>query len=178
MQVQYKFSDTELKKLLAENMTIIIDSNEQENQHILDFFDKGKVKYITKKLDTGNYSVKLTSNTEMGLMRDLYIPVMIKKKVSVDELAQSFKDRTQFENEFIKAAGAGTKIFLLVEDGNGYDNLLLGKYQSEYKPKALLASLKSFECRYNFGTSFIDKKNSGNFIYYTLRYYLYEYLKS
>ena len=178
MQVQYKFTDTELKKLFAENMTVIVDTREQENQHILDYFNKGKVKYITKKLDSGDYSVKLTANPELGTLRDLYIPVMIEKKNSIDELASSFKDRTRFESEFIRAAGAGTKIYLLVEDGNGYDNLLNGKYRSEYEPKALLASLKSFECRYNFGTSFIDKKNTGNFIYYTLRYYLYEYLKS
>jgi len=53
-----------------------------------------------------------------------------------------------------------------------------GRYRSEYDPKAFLASLKSWEIRYNFGTSFIDKKYSGNFIYFTLRYFLYEFLKN
>lgn len=178
MQAQYKFTETELKTLFKENMTIIVDTREQMNQHILDFFDKNKFKYITRKLDSGDYSVKLTANPELGLLRDLYFPVTIEKKNSIDELASSFKDRTRFESEFIRATGSGTRIYLLVEDGNGYENILTNNYRSEYKPNALLSSLKTWENRYNFGTSFIDKKYSGNFIYYTLRYFLYEYLKS
>ena len=178
MQVNYKFTETELKKLYDENMTIIIDSREQENQHIMKYFDKVKVKYITKKLDAGDYSVKLTANPELGIFRDIYFPVTIEKKNSVDELASSFKDRTRFESEFIRARGCGTKTILLVEDGNGYENILKGNYRSEYGAKALLASLKSWEQRYDFGTNFIDKKYTGNFIYYTLRYYLYEFLKN
>lgn len=178
MQVQYRFTDTELKTLFKENLTILVDTREQQNQHILNYFDKKKVKYLVKKLDAGDYSLKLTSNTDLGIARDLYFPVMIEKKNSVDELASSFKDRTRFESEFIRASGSGTKIYLLIEDENGYQNILKGNYRSEYAPKALLASLKAFEARYNITTAFIPKQCSGNFIYYTLRYYLYEYLKN
>lgn len=178
MLVQYKFTDSELKKLLSENLTIIVDTREQQNKHILDYFEKAKINYITKKLDTGDYSVKLTANTELGILRDLYFPVMIEKKNSIDELASSFKDRTRFESEFIRATGNGTKIYLLVEDGNGYENIIKNNYRSEYTPAALLGSLRSWENRYNFSTSFIDKKYVGRWIYDTLRYYLYEYLKS
>lgn len=178
MHIQYRFTDTELKKLVSENLTIIVDTREQQNQHILDYFDKNKVKYIVKKLDAGDYSIKLTANQELGLPRDLYFPIAVEKKNSVDELAGSFKDRTRFEAEFIRAAGSGTKIHLLVEDGKGYENILHGNYRSQYDSKALLASLKTFETRYNFQTAFHDKPISGNYIYYTLRYYLYECLKN
>lgn len=177
MDVKYRFTDTEIKKLLN-NMVIIIDTREQENQHILDYFTQRKVNYEVKKLDSGDYSIKLLSYPELGLYRDIYIPVMIEKKNSVDELASSFKDRTRFENEFIRAYGSNIKIHLLVEDGQGYQNIINGKYRSQYEPKALLASLKTFESRYNIHTSFIDKKYAGNFIYHTLKYHLYEYLKN
>lgn len=177
MIVKYKFTDTEIKKLL-ENMVVIVDTREQENQHILDYFAQKKVNYENKKLDSGDYSVKLKAVPELNVHRDIYIPVMIEKKNSIDELAQSFKERTRFENEFIRAKGSNTKIFLLVEDGQGYENIIKGKYRSQYEPKALLASLKTFESRYNISTSFIDPKYSGNFIYHTLKYYLYEYLKN
>jgi len=178
MQVNYKFTDKEIKTLLMNNLVIIMDSREQLNNHIIDYFDKKRIKYITQKLDAGDYSIKLTASPELGIVRDLYFPVVIEKKNSIDELSGSFKDRSRFEAEFIRTAKSKTKVYLLVEDSNGYSNIINGKYRSGYEPKAFLASLKSWEIRYNFSTSFIDKKYSGNFIYYTLRYYLYEFLKN
>ena len=178
MNIQYKFTDTEIKKLLSENLTIIVDTREQQNQHILDYFVKQKIKYVIKKLDAGDYSIKLTAAPEIGLARDLYFPVTIEKKNSVDELAGSIKDRSRFEAEFIRAKGSGTKMYLLIEDKDGYENIVMGKYQSQYEAKAFLASLKTFESRYNFSTAFADKTYAGNFIYYTLKYYLYECLKN
>lgn len=178
MQVQYKFTETELKKLLKENLVIIVDTREQENEHILDYFNSKKIRYEVKKIDAGDYSVKLAANPELGIFRDCYIPVMIEKKNSIDELASSFKDRVRFENEFIRATASKYKIHLLVEDGNGYENILRKNYRSMYDPKALLGSLKTFESRYDFYTSFLDKKYVGNFIYYTLYYHCREYLIS
>lgn len=177
MNLGYRFTDTEIKKLM-ENLVIIVDTREQENHHILDYFAKHKIKYEVKKLNVGDYSIKLTACPEMGLTRDCYIPVTIEKKNSIDELANSFKDRTRFESEFIRAAGSGTKILLMVEDPAGYENIINHKYRSEYEPKALLGSLLTFESRYNFTTMFVDKKYSGNRIYYTLRYNLYQFLKN
>lgn len=177
MNLGYRFTDTEIKKLMG-NIVIIVDTREQENQHILDYFDKKKVKYEVKKLDAGDYSIKINAMPELGLSRDCYIPVTIEKKNSIDELASSFKDRTRFEAEFIRAVGSGTKILLMVEDPAGYENIINHKYRSEYEPKALLGSLLAFESRYDFTTMFVNKKYSGNRIYHTLRYHLYDYLKS
>lgn len=163
---------------MDENMTVIIDSREKVNDHITDYFDKHNIKHVTKKLDAGDYSVKLTASPEMGLHRELYFPISIEKKNSVDELASSIKDRLRFESEFIRAKGKGVKMCMLVEDKDGYSNIIQGNYRSQYDPKALLASLKTFESRYNFSTAFTDRAYSGNYIYYTLKYYLYEYLKN
>lgn len=168
MDFKYKYTETELKKLLAA-ITVIVDTREQENQHILDYFNKNKILYEVHKVDAGDYSAKLPAMPELGIARDMYVPVAIEKKNSVDELAASFKDRTRFENEFIRAQGSGTRIFLLVEDAQGYENIIKGNYRSQYEAKALLASLKAFESRYNFTTAFVDKKLSGNWIYWTLR---------
>lgn len=174
--MQYRFTDNEVKKLLDNSLVIIVDTREQQNQHILDYFIKQKIKHEVKKVDAGDYSIKIQANSELGIHRDFYIPVVIEKKNSVDELAQSFKERTRFENEFIRASADNIKVHLLVEDAAGYENILKGNYRSQYEPKALLASLKSFESRYNLSISFLDKKYSGNFIYYTLRYSAREFL--
>ena len=93
MDVKYRFTDVEIKKLLTENLEIIVDTREQQNQHILNYFGKKKIKYEIKKLDAGDYSVKLTACPEMGLARDCYIPVTIEKKNSIGELAGSSSRR-------------------------------------------------------------------------------------
>jgi hypothetical protein len=165
--LKYQYTDTEIKKILK-TAVILIDTREQQGQHITAYFDSKKILYKTTKLDTGDYSVMLPRSPEMGIQRDLYIPVVIERKNSIDELASSIKDRTRFENELIRAQKLDFS--LLVEDPNGYENIIMGKYRSQYEPKALLASLKTFEARYSFNTSFIDKKLSGNFIYHHLYY--------
>jgi len=174
---KYQFTDKEIDTLLKEHLTIIVDSREQENQHILDYFNKQKVRYIVKKLDAGDYSVMLAAAPDLGLPRDLYFPVMIEKKNSVDELVGSFTNRTRFEAEFIRAKGKNLKTHVLIEDNDGYANIINHNYRSDYAPKALLKSLKAFEHRYNFDTVFHDKIYAGNYIYHTLYAYLYGYLK-
>jgi hypothetical protein len=67
---------------------------------------------------------------------------------------------------------------MIVEDKDGYENLLNHKYRSQYSPKALLGSIKAFEVRYGFTTIFLDKKFTGNYINYHLRGLVNEYLKN
>lgn len=176
MNLKYRFTDTEIKKLMNENLEIIVDTREQENQHILDYFNKKKIRYETKKLDAGDYSIKLTACPEMGLTRDFYMPVTIEKKNSIDELASSFKDRTRFESEFIRAIKSETKIFLLLEDTK--ENIFNHNYRSEYTPQALWGSIQTFEVRFNFTTIYTNKKRSGFEIYSKLRYFTRECLKN
>ena len=177
MRVKNFFSKTEINKILKENLIILVDTREKEKKHILDFFDSKGYQYENKKNDEGDYSIKIKAIPDMGLYKDIYIPVMIEKKNSVNELVQSIKQRTRFENEFLRASFKNEKIILLVEEAEGYQNIITGKYNSDYKPKAFLGSLKSFEARYKFDTVFLDKKYSGNFIYWTLYYAAREYLK-
>jgi hypothetical protein len=174
MNVFYQYSDKELKELLS-TLTILIDSREQEHYHITNYFESKKIPYKTKKNDTGDYSAYLPKNTELGIVRDLYLPVTIERKNSVDELAQSIKDRTRWENELIRSQKL--KFTLFVEDANGYENIILGLYRSHYEPKSLLASIKTFEARYNFTTVFIPKTVSGNFIFHHLYYHARSLLK-
>ena len=121
--------------------------------------------------------MKLLAIPELGIMEDYYLPIMIEKKNSVDELVSSIKDRERFSAEFIRANNDNIKIYLLVEQGHGYEDILNSNYRSEFNSKALLGSLKTFEVRYNFTTTFLDKGFSGDWIYNTLYYYLREYLK-
>lgn len=167
LTLNYRYTDKELKDLLA-SMVVLIDSREQQNQHIVQYFDSKRIPYRVKKLETGDYSAVIPKNEQLGIMRDMYIPTVIERKNSVNELASSIKDRLRFENELIRSQGL--RFAMIVEDPNGYENIILGKFRSQYEPKALLASLKTFEARYGFSTVFIPNKASGNYIYHHLYY--------
>ena len=71
IKILYRFTDREIKKIL-DNLTICVDSREQSNQHIIDFFDKKKVPYVVEKLPFGDYSCKIKAGSFEGQVRDIY----------------------------------------------------------------------------------------------------------
>jgi ERCC4-type nuclease len=157
----YRFTDKELKQLL-QSITVLVDTSEQQNQHILKYFDSKKIHYKSIKLEVADYSVMLPACPELGIIKDIHLPIAIERKNSVNELVQTFKDRTRFENELIRSQKI--RFSLLVEDQNGYENLIRGNYRSQYNAKALVGTLKSFETRYGFFTAYIPNHASGHYI--------------
>lgn len=184
MQVQYKFSDTEVKKLLKENFMILYDTREQQNQHILDYLDKKKVPYKKQKLDEGDYTAIIKAREDMGISRDLYFNIAIERKNSVDELAgnlgekrDDYRDDIRLERELKRARQKGTMIYLIVEDKNGMENIENGNYRSQYSPKAFEGKLASIEINYLKGIRFISKADAGREILKILWYSVMEALK-
>ncbi|WIL37559.1 ERCC4 domain-containing protein [Kurthia sp. YJT4] len=174
--IRYSYSDTELKKLL-DTLTIVVDTRENVNDHILRYLHEKKIPHVNKKLDTGDYSAMIPKNPELGIMRDIYLDACLERKNSVDEITGNLQKDTRkaFENELIRSKD---KPFVLIcEDLEGYEKILRGDYRSRYDPKALLGTLKTFEARYGFSIVFMDKKFSGNYIYHHFYYYAREYLK-
>ncbi|MFJ5625579.1 ERCC4 domain-containing protein [Peribacillus loiseleuriae] len=176
VQAHYKYSDAEIKKLLS-TLVMLIDSREQVNSHITDFFDSKKVPYLVMKLDVGDYSVMLPKNEEMGIQRDLYLPVAIERKNSIDELIGNFlaDKRTAFQNELIRSQEMD--FVLMIEQKNGYEDMLARNYRSQMKPQSVIGTLKSFESRYKFSTIFVDKKLAPIWIYQHLFYMTRDKLK-
>ena len=173
----YYYTDKEIKVIL-DSIIIIIDTREQDNKHIIDYFEKKKIAYETKKLETGDYSFAIPENTELHINRKIYFQnhCVIERKAGLDELAGNLTtDRIRIETELIRSRLIH-KFQMLIEDSNGYENILNGNYQSEYKPLAFLSTLQSFASRYNFSFIFLDKKLSGNYIYYYFYYFLRNYL--
>lgn len=172
----FRFSDKELKTLLT-SVIILIDSREQKHQHIVSFLDEQRILHKVVKLEVGDYSVMLPRNPEMGIQRDLYIPVAIERKAHIDELIGNFKTdkRTAFQNELIRSQGKD--FVLLVEQGSGYGDILAGNYRSEMKRQSVIGTLKAFEARYNFHTIFIDKQFSPSWVHHHLYYRTRNFLK-
>ena len=172
----YKFTETEVKKLLKENFMILYDTREQVNQHILDYFDKNKIPYKKQKIDEGDYTAIITKRPDMGIYRDLYFKVAVERKNSIDELASNLaeetdtRDNIRLERELERAKHKGIMMFLVIEDKNGLDNIKNGRYRSQYSKTALMAKLTSIQIKYLNDTIFEDKKNTGCEIYRKLRY--------
>lgn len=173
---KYKYTDKETKELLK-SMTILCDTREQKNQHILESFDRMKQPYKQKKLDYGDYSFMVPKNPDLDIPRDLYFDkeIMIEKKNGLDELAGNIsKDRDRFEKELSLAPQ--NKV-LLIENAN-YSDLIEGRYRSDYGAKAYWATLHTFMIRYNIPVFFMpDKKYSAVFIRGYFTYYLKEKLR-
>lgn len=174
--MKYRFTDVEIKKLLKENFAILYDTREQVNQHVLNYFEKVKVKYKKQTIHEGDYTAIITKRPEMGITRDIYFKIGIERKNSLDELANNLaekadtRDNIRLEREFIRAKAKGIKMVLIIEDKNGIDNLRAGKYRSLYTPKAFMGKLSSIQDKYLQETIFTDKKDTGYHIYRKLYY--------
>lgn len=167
----YKYSDKEVKEL-AKSMVIIVDSREKENKHILDYFNGKNIAYRVEKLDDGDYSFLIPANPELGIPRDLYFTdeIKVERKASLEEVSGNLtNDRLRIESEFIRSKG---KMILLIENAS-YEDIMAHNYKTEYNPMSFLASLHSFNERYNLNMTFIkDNKSTGQFIYFSFYYFL------
>jgi hypothetical protein len=182
-KMHYKFTDTEINKLLKENFTILYDTREQQNQHILDYFDKQKVSYKKQKIDEGDYTAIITKRPDMGIYRDLYFPAAVERKNSVDELAGNLSEKTDSRDdirlirELQRAKAKGIKMYLIIEDKNGMENIKKGNYRSLYKPKSFLGRLSSIQDSYLHDTIFVSSNDTGFEIYRKLYYSVRNFLK-
>lgn len=174
--IRYSYTEKEMKSIL-DSLTIIVDTREKENQHVLDYFKSKKIPHAIRTMKTGDYSAFIPKNEELGITRDIYLNACLERKRNIDEIVGNLsKDkRTTFENELIRASKH--PFVLIVEDEQGYEKILCGNYRSQYEPKALLGSLKTMEVRYNFSIVYLNPKFTGNYIYHHFLYMTREYLK-
>lgn len=158
------YTDKEIKEQL-EKMTVIMDTREQVNYNITSYLSEKKVPHISRKLDVGDYSFMIDNLT----FED---SVVIERKANIDEIAGNVtNDRTRFENEFLRAKAKGIKVFLLIENCTWQD-INSHNYKSKLNPKALLATLLSWQVKYNITIIMCKPNETGQLIYGTFYYWL------
>lgn len=163
------YTDPEIKELLKQ-LTVICDTREQVNENITGYLDSKKIPHISRKLDVGDYSAMIGDMT-------LEYSMVIEKKNGLDEVAGNFTvDRQRFENEFMRAKAEGLKVFLLIENAS-WSDILLHNYRSKLLPKSLIASLLSWQVRFNVTIVFCKPSETGQIIYGILYYAAREALK-
>ena len=175
--MRYKFTDKELKQALNQ-LTVLVDTREQSNQHILDSFNKLKVPYKVQKLDFGDYSCFIPKGSFEGQARDIYFSndIAIERKNSIDELANNLKDdATRIRTELAHINKYNIKCYLFIEDYLFDKHIREGKYRSQYDPKTLYKRLKKqIEARYSTLIRPVHKDYIGSEIYNTLEAFVYE----
>jgi ERCC4-type nuclease len=156
------YTDTEIKNALK-SLTVICDSREQVNAHVTGYLDSKKIPHTTRKLDIGDYSAMLGNMT-------LEHSIVIERKANLDELAGNFTaDRQRFEDEFTRAKADGMRIYLLIENAT-WSDILLHNYRSKLTPKSLIASLLSWQARFNITIIFCKPAETGQIIHGILYY--------
>jgi ERCC4-type nuclease len=172
----YRYSDTELKQIL-QSLTIVVDTRENANKHVLDYFTEKKISFITQKLDFADYSCFIPANSELGVIRDTYLNCFLERKGSIEELSGNFcNDRDRLESEFLRAKG--NRLIMMIEEQSGLEKIIEHKYDTQYNEKSFLASLFSFAHRYGIDVHFVNKKYAGMFVYMQMYYFTREFLKS
>lgn len=173
------FYKKELDEIL-ESLTLLVDTKEKNNSHITKQFDKNNINYKSQGLKAGDYAAFIPASNKFNFSKNIYIPAVVERKASLDELASNFsqKNRHRLENEFMRLKFKKYRIYLFIEDLLGYEKLIKGDYRSEYDPKAFLGSLKAFEVRYDIHLKFVDPRLSAHEIYKTLYYETKEFLLS
>jgi len=154
-----------------EHFKILVDTREQKNQHLLNFWAANNIKIEIKKLDIADYSFKLDKiNFEYD--------IVIERKASIDELCANLtKYRDRFKREFKRAEDKRTFIILLIENSLPSD-IERHNYRSQMHPNALKGSLKSLKDNYNVYIQFCDKNYTGEFILNAFKRYIKKYVLS
>lgn len=164
-------TDKEISNILKD-ITIICDTREKNNNHILTYFKEQNLPYIIQKLDTADYSFFLPNYKTLGLDK----LAIIEKKNSLDEIAGNFtKDRERFVREFERVTPQ-EHIHLVIENAT-WKKLLNGTYRSQLGSQAFVANLLTWNIRYNCPIWFTTPAESPMLIYNLIRYELFEKLK-
>lgn len=173
--MRYHFTESEIKKL-AGALTVLHDTREQQNGHILAWLEKAGISHKRRALETGDYSIMVPACPDLGLLRDIYFSAAVERKNSVDELIETVKQRARFENELIRGQRLGF-FAVVVEDAAGYSKVVEGSYRSMYNSKALQASIAALSLRYSCPVHFIPTEYSARWIYTYLYYFALEQLR-
>ena len=156
---------------------LVIDSQEKENSHIIDFLHENNVFYIKRHLSFGDYSFEY-----MGLSFENAIA--IERKNSLEELSGNlFKWKDRFENEHMRSKGA--RFHWMIESGS-VTNIYDAAYEAHYNKKgelvkadanAFIGKVLAMQSRYNFQIDFVNEKYIGKHIMNVFFYYLRNVMK-
>ena len=134
---------------------IYCDTREKKNQHILRYFDKYRIPYTVRKLDTGDY---MDSDNNR---------LTIDRKQNLDELRGNLfsPDKSRFWREVRRAKADRIRMIVLVEQGGEIQSLKdVPKWKGKYtKVTGYQLYNEICRCHIAYGVEFFfcDKRTTG-----------------
>ena len=178
--MMYKFNKKEIKSIL-DNLIICVDSREQSNQHIIDFFDKKKVPYVVEKLPFGDYSCEIKAGSFEGQERDIYFTndFVVERKANIDEICSNLKENAaRLKKELAHLNKYNIEFYIFLEDENYELNLRNSNYRSQYDAYTLMQRIcKGIEAEYSTMVIPVPRSCMGSKIYYFLQARVYNLFK-
>lgn len=144
-------------------MKIVIDTREQATEQSKRRYADFGVPWERGKLNFGDYSAVFTlpDGTEFSLKDK----AVVERKMDLSEACGCFThDRPRFTREFERAKQAGARTYLLIEDAS-WEKAYNGKYRSQMKPQALVASMLAWLARYDCQIIMCRAELSGHLIH-------------
>ena len=144
-------------------MVITVDSREQATEQSKRRYADFGVPWERGKLDFGDYSAVFTlpDGTEFSLKDK----AVVERKMNLSEICGCFTHvRPRFTREFERARQAGARTYLLIEDAS-WEKAYNGKYRSQMKPQALVASMFAWLARYDCQIIMCKVETSGKLIH-------------
>lgn len=138
-----KVTYNEITQILK-SMVIIVDDREKDTPLLHQRLSSFPCAYMRKRLDFGDYSAEVTlPNGEKFSLAD---KVTIERKNSIDEICGNFTtNRIRFAKEFDRAAAAGAKTYILIENGS-WEKINRGAYRSKMTPASLAGQSHHMAC--------------------------------
>lgn len=149
------------------SMEILVDTREQQTARSTQRYDSFGVPWRRQTLKYGDYTYNciLPEGTPLYEADSALEPLaVVERKMSLDELAGCFgRDRKRFEREFERAQAAGSRVYLVVENGS-WESIIYHRYRSRLHPNSFLASLTAWTVRYGMTPIFCKAETSGKLI--------------
>lgn len=149
------------KKYFKKRVTLLIDSREQKNQHIIAFLDAYGIMHETKKLDYADYSFSIDG-------RDFSNSCVVERKANIDELYGNVThDRERIEKELDTISKNTQQCTLLIENCDSWNELRAYKVPEEKMISenrkvdnigaTVHSTLQAWQCgnRYGFHVDFV-----------------------
>lgn len=153
------------KKEFMKNVTILIDTREQKNEHITAVLSQLGIMIESRKLDYGDYSF-------LAGGKDFSHSCIIERKAKIDELYGNITaDRERIEKELDTISRNAVQCTLLLEGCKGWEHLKEFRISADGAEKqgrkvrnigeTVYSTLQSWRCgnRYDFAVEFMPDES-------------------
>lgn len=145
--------------------TILIDSRERKNLHILKRLTELNQPFRIVTMKYADYSFEWNGVDYRNL-------ICVERKANLTELCGNLaKGKIRFEKEFSKAKVDKCKVVLMIEDGS-WEKIEKSEYRSKFSPAELTKRIKIWVNHFQLELKFVEKSESCDFMLDCFKKYL------